>query len=106
MLPGLLLRVPAAVPPPEAGMAKVKKAGKKSDAESEAHGVVRVWSIDYNNNPTSLARSLSVGYSLYRQQLVAQKARRSASFWGALRWISRARVVDATVSPFQPRSRT
>jgi hypothetical protein len=36
----VLLRVPAAIPPPGAGMAKVKKAGK----ESVAHGVVRVWS--------------------------------------------------------------
>jgi hypothetical protein len=63
MLPGLLLRVPAAVPPPEAGMAKVKKAGK----ESEAHDVVRVWSIDYSNNPQNLASPLSADDGLYRQ---------------------------------------
>jgi hypothetical protein len=102
MLPGLLLRVPAAVPPPEAGMAKVKKAGK----ESNAHGVVRVLSIDYNNNPPSLARPLSVGYSLYRQQSVAPKARLRALLAEGLRPISLLDVVNATVSSFQPRSRT
>jgi hypothetical protein len=44
MLPGLLLRVPAATPPPEAGMAKVK-AGK----EKVAHGSSLSGRIDYNN---------------------------------------------------------
>jgi hypothetical protein len=40
MLPGPLLRVPAAVPPPGAGMAKVKITGKKR----VAHGSGPVWS--------------------------------------------------------------